>query len=65
MKNENQGKSRTNFVQPSGRNFQPSGRKLLEKNNHEHEEPESDIKGLEFEYIENKRIENSRKFSSL
>ena len=65
MKNKNWGKSRTNFVQPSGRNFQPSGRKLLERNNHEHEEPESDIEELELEFTENKRIENSRKFSSL
>ena len=40
--NKNQGKSKI-FFQPSGRIFQPSGRKLLKKNNHVHEEPESDI----------------------
>ena len=45
MKNKNQGKYKKNF-QPSGRIFQPSGRKLLKKNNHENEEPESDIINL-------------------
>ena len=43
MKNKNQGKSRKKNFQPPGRIFQPSGRKLLKKNNHVHEEPESDI----------------------